>query len=152
MYAVLGILSIAVAVLGFTALLLIARRPEPPEWTRYTLTHEVVALSTVGLGSFGIACVIQAIDLFQKQPLTAMNVISIVSTLVVFAFVWRLLKVRATLAEYARHSTIATQSRAPRPASVQNIAGTPSGLETKGPEDPSSPTRPRSPNVPKKAA
>jgi hypothetical protein len=147
MYAVVGILSVVLAVLGFTILLLIARRPTPPAWTRYTMTHEIVAVGTVALVSFGIACLIQAIDLIEKQPPTTMQIIFVVSTLVVFVLVWRQLKVRATLAEYARQSKVER-----RPASVQSIAGPTSGSETTTPEDPSSPTRPRSPHVPKKAA
>jgi hypothetical protein len=152
MYAVVGMLSLAVAVHGFTVLLLIARRPKPPAWTRYTLTHEIVSVGTVTLGSFGIACLIQAIDLIKQQPPTTLHIILVVSTLVVFVLVWRQLKVRSTLAEYTRQSKVESQSSGLRPASVQSIAGTTSGSETTTPEDPSSPTRPRSPHVPKKAA
>ena len=151
MYAVVGTLFVALAVLGFTVLMLASRKPSPPAWTSYTLTHEIVAIGTVSLGGVGIALVIQSIGLFIQQPPTALHVILVASILLVFVVVWRRLRVRATLAEYARQTKGATPSEpASRPALVPDVAG-PSPV-TNTPEDPSTPTRPRTPRLPKKAA
>lgn len=154
MYAVVGTLCIALAVLGFTVVVLAARRPRPPAWTRYTLTHELVTMSAVALVGFGIASVVQSIGLVRQQPPTAMQVMLIASIVVVFAVAWKLLRVEATLAEYARETESATQPAEPiaQPGFVPSIAETSSGSEPTTPEDPSSPTRPRTPHLPKKAA
>ena len=154
MYAVVGILLIVLVVLGFTVMVLANRKPSPPAWAQYNLTHEFVPIGTVSLVSFGIALVVQSIALLKQQPLTAMHVILIVSILVVFAVAWKRLRVRATLAEYARQKESAAQSSEPvsRPGFVLGIAGTSPGSGTATPEDPDSPTRPRTPHWPKKVA
>lgn len=156
MYAVVGTLLTALAVLGFTIVVLATRKPNPPAWVGYTLTHEFVAIGTVSLGSFGIALVVQSIALLIKQPLTATatDVIFIALILVAFTFAWMRLRVRATLAEYARQKENATQASepVPRPGLVPDSAGTSPGSGTATPEDPDSPTRPRTPRWSKKAA
>jgi hypothetical protein len=152
MYAVVGTLLIAVAVLGFTVVMLASRKPNPAAWAQNTLTHQAVTIGSVFVGGSGIGSVIQSIGLLKEQPLTATQMILLASILVVFAFVWSRLKVRATLAEYERQTESATQRSAsalPRGVAT-DIPGTSPGAPT--PEDPSSPTRPRTPHVPKKAA
>lgn len=154
MYAVVGILLIVLMVLGFTVVALATRNPRPPAWAQYTLTHEFVAIGTVPLMGTGIALVAQSIVLIEQQPLTATHVVLIASILVVFAVAWKRLRVRATLAEYARQKKSPDRSSEPvsRPGLVPGIAGMSPGSATAAPEDPNSPTRPRTPHWPKKAA
>jgi len=154
MYAVVGALFLALAVLVFSIVMLASRKPNPSAWTTYTLTHEVVAIGTVSLGGFGTAFVGQSVASLKEQPLTAIHWILIASILVVFTFLWMRLKVRKTLAEYARLTEDA--ARAPgavsRPAFGAAIAATSPQSGTSAPEGPSTPTRPRTPRWPKKAA
>jgi hypothetical protein len=154
MNAVVGTLLIALVVLGFTVMVLATRKPNPPAWSSYTLVHEFVAICCVSMGSFGIALVVESMVLLKQQPLNAMHVILIALVLVVFAAAWKRLRVRATLAEYASQKQSATQASEPvsRPGFVLNTAGASQGLGDAAPEDPNSPTRPRTPNLPKKAA
>jgi small-conductance mechanosensitive channel len=154
MDAVVGTLLIALVVLGFTAMVLATRKPSPPAWSSHILIHEFVAIGGVSMGGVGIALLVQSVVLLKQQPLTTMHVILIAIILVVFAAVWKGLRVRATLAEYARQKQSATQNSEPvsRPGFVLNTAGTLPGSEAAAPEDPNSPTRPRTPNLPKKAA
>jgi len=56
--AVVGILCVEIAVLNLGVMLLIFRNPDPPSWTHYTLSHEVVAIGTVAIASFGMADIV----------------------------------------------------------------------------------------------
>jgi len=154
MYAVVGTLSFTLAILVFAVVMLASRKPNPSAWTTYTLTHEVVAISTVSLGGFGIAFMAQSAAYLKEQPITTIHWILIASILVVFTFVWMRLKVRKTLAEYARLTEGA--ARAPgavsRPAFGAAIAATSPRSGSSEPQGPSTPTRPRTPRWPKKAA
>jgi len=154
MYAVVGTLFLALAVLLFAIVMLASRKPNPSAWTTYTLTHEVVAIGTVSLGGFGTAFVGQSAASLKEQPLTAIHWILIASILAVSTFVWMRLKVRKTLAEYARQTQGAARASeaAPRPAFAPGIAATSLQSGTSAPEGPSTPTRPRTPRWPKKAA
>lgn len=143
MYAVVGIACLELAALSIAVMLLTFRKPNPPKWTSYALTHEAIAIGTVAVGSFGLAFLLQAINTFTQQPPTGTHLIAIAVAFVLFVVVWRWLKVRATLAEYARQLE---KSRSRTPISHAASA------EESAPEDPSSPTRPRTPHVPKKAA
>ena len=143
MYAVVGIVCVELAALSIAVMLLTFRRPNPPKWTSYALTHEAIAIGTVAVGSFGFAFLLQAINTFADQPPTTTDFVAIAVALVVFIVLWRWLKVRATLAEYTRQSE---RSRSPTPITRG------ASVEENAPEDPSSPTRPRTPHVPKKAA
>ena len=148
MYAVIGTFCLALAILGFTVVMLSARKPNPPAWAKHALTHEISALGSVALAGFGIGFVIQSALLFKQQPLTATQVVLVAAIVVVFIFAWARLKARKTLAEYARQ----TES-APRPANVRpSVVGMSPASGTSGPENPSTPTRPRTPSRPKKAA
>jgi len=154
MNAVVGTLLIALVVLGLTVMVLATRKPSPPAWSSYALIHEFVAIGGVSMGGVGIALVVQSVILVKQQPLTAMHVILIAMILVGFAAVWKRLRVRTTLAEYARQKQSATRASEPvsRPGFVLKTAGALPGSEAAAPEDPNSPTRPRTPNLPKKAA
>jgi hypothetical protein len=152
MYAVVGMLLIAVGVLGFMFMMLASRKPNPSSWTQYALIQEFAAIGTVSLLSSGVASVIQSISLLKEQPLTVVQIILLVLIVIAFVFAWSRLKVSATLAEYGAQTGKAIQpsSSASRPGIVTDVAGSPP--VTVSPEDPTSPTRPRTPDVPKKAA
>jgi len=154
MYAVVGTLFLALGVLVFSIVMLASRKPNPPAWTTYTLTHEVVAIGSVSLGGFGIAFVAESAASLKQQPLTTIHFMLIASILVVFAFVWMRLKVRKTLAEYAKQTEGASRASGTtsRPAFAGEIVATPSQPGASTPEGPSSPTRPRTPRWRKKAA
>jgi hypothetical protein len=153
MYAVVGTSLTALTVLGFTVMVLATRKPGSPAWISYTLTHQFVVISAISLGGLGIALVVRSIALIKQQPLTVTHVILIVSILVAFFVAWKRLRVRRTLVEYARQKESLAQATEPvsRPGLVPDIAGTSSGSGTATPEDPT-PTRPRTPRWPKKAA
>jgi len=154
MHAVFGTVFVVLAVLGYSVMLLASRKPNPAAWTTYTVTHEFAAIGVVSLLGFGIAFLFQAIELIGQQPPTTTHLVVIASTLVVFTVAWKRLRVRATLAEYARQTESATHRSEPvsRPVLVPDIAGTSPGLATSVPENPSSPTPPRTPRLRKKAA
>lgn len=152
MYAVVGTLFLAVAVFGFTIMTLASRKPNPPGWTQYWLIQEVVTIGAVSLGSTGIASVIHSIGFLKEQPLTVTQIILVTLIVIVFVFAWSRLKVGARLTEYEGQTRSATQRSAsiPRPGVATDIIGTSS--VTVAPEDPTTPTRPRTPHLPKKAA
>jgi len=108
MYAVFGILFLGLAVLGFTVMMLASRKPNPAAWTSYTIVQETSAVGIVSLAGFGAAFTIQSLDLFIDRTLTTTQAAMIVAILAAFVIVWMRLKVRKTLAEYARQSQEAT--------------------------------------------
>ena len=113
MYAVSGILFLALAVLGFTVMMLASRKPNPAAWTSYAIVQETSAVGIVSLAGFGTAFIVQSADLFIERTLTATQATMIVAILAVFVMVWVRLKVRKTLAEYARQSQEATPPSRP---------------------------------------
>lgn len=153
MNAVVGTLLIVVAALGFAVVMLVSRRPNPAAWSQHTLTHEIASISIVSLGGFGVAFVIQSISDLQQKPLTATHVITIALMLAVFAAVWVRLKVRKTLAEYARQMESASSASAKESQleSAGNVLPLSAGIAA-APEDPGAPPRPRTPRWRKKAA
>ena len=154
MYAVAGTLFLVLAVLGFAVVLLVSRRPNPPAWITHTLTQEIVSISVVSLIGFGTAFAFQTIGAIKEEPLTMMQLALIALILIAFAFVWRRLKVGATLAEYERQTGIAMQPAVDGSGTghVSVIDAMSPSVGAAAPEDPGSPTRPRTPHLRKKAA
>jgi len=154
MYAVVGTLFLALAVLGFAVMLLISRRPNPPAWIQSTLAQEIIAISTVSLVGFGFGFAFQSFELLGKQPPTTTQLILIALIVIGFLIAWMRLKVRATLANYERQASgVETAAvTAAQPGLVVDFGEASPTPGASAPEGPGSPTRPRTPRWPKKAA
>jgi len=113
MYAVIGTLFLAISILGFAVFMLASRKPNPPAWTRLTVAHEVAAIGIVSLAGFGGSFLLQAFGQLDKQPFTATHLIAIGAIVAAFVVTWMRLKVRQTLAGYAREIESATPPSRP---------------------------------------
>src|SRR3546814_14422254 len=100
MFAVLGVLIIASTVLLFTLAVLTARRPSPPGWIVHELSMGLIAIAFTSGIATGAAIILRHLSEFDSGVLGAAEGGMISVVLAGSDVIWRMLRVRETMAKY----------------------------------------------------
>lgn len=134
MLAVIGVLIVAVTVLLYTLAVLVARRPTPPAWISNALSMDLIAIALTGGLATGTSMIFRSLAAFDTGLVGAAEGGMILAILIGSVVIWRMLRVRETLAKYDAMMPASVTVRLHRPSS---LARKPEG------DGPDKPTRPR---------
>lgn len=120
MYAILGSLLVAGALLAMALLALVVRNPASPSWVRHDLTTQLGAVAVTGGMGLGLAWLVMAPAQLAADGAAVAEVALAAGIFVGLVVVLRLLKLRQRLAAYdaaaaATGPTLAVSNPGPRP-------------------------------------